>query len=232
MSMHHHAAPRLRAARTTLFAGLALALAVALPAAFAQTASATPLSGTVSVDAGYDTGGTPGGSYFRLEFPGGGGYYDNTSSANADGTYTLLSQGTTGLDLGTNQNPASPAFDLSYNSLSDDILSPTPFADTVNSATYDFSVATPSTDVTVTPNVPHTAVSLDQTGGGTVRPLTGDLSSWTAYWGGQVFTQGSTSLTSSTWNSSTGAVVLNWTSTVVGGPFNGFTGHWHIEGVN
>jgi hypothetical protein len=34
-----------------------------------------------------------------------------------------------------------------------------------------------------------------------------------------------------TYNPSTHAFVLQWTSLIVGGPFNGFTGFWHLEGV-
>jgi hypothetical protein len=34
-----------------------------------------------------------------------------------------------------------------------------------------------------------------------------------------------------TFNPKTGGFVLQWTSLIVGGPFNGFTGLWHLEGV-
>jgi hypothetical protein len=34
-----------------------------------------------------------------------------------------------------------------------------------------------------------------------------------------------------TFNAKTGQFVLHWTSLIVGGPFNGFTGLWHLEGV-
>ena len=34
-----------------------------------------------------------------------------------------------------------------------------------------------------------------------------------------------------TYNAKTHAYVLNWTSQVVGGPFNGFTGDWHLTGT-
>jgi hypothetical protein len=36
---------------------------------------------------------------------------------------------------------------------------------------------------------------------------------------------------SGTFDPTTRAFVLEWTSLIVGGPFNGFTGFWHIEGV-
>jgi hypothetical protein len=34
-----------------------------------------------------------------------------------------------------------------------------------------------------------------------------------------------------TYNAKTGAFVLEWTSYIVGGPFNSFTGIWHLQGV-
>jgi hypothetical protein len=34
-----------------------------------------------------------------------------------------------------------------------------------------------------------------------------------------------------TFDAKTGTFVLEWTSLIVGGPFNGFTGFWHLQGV-
>jgi hypothetical protein len=34
-----------------------------------------------------------------------------------------------------------------------------------------------------------------------------------------------------TYNAKTGQFVLQWTSLIVGGPFNGFTGLWHLQGT-
>jgi hypothetical protein len=34
-----------------------------------------------------------------------------------------------------------------------------------------------------------------------------------------------------TYNAKTHGFVLSWTSQVVGGPFNGFTGDWHLTGT-
>jgi hypothetical protein len=33
-----------------------------------------------------------------------------------------------------------------------------------------------------------------------------------------------------TYNSKTHAFVLTWASAVIGGPFNSFTGYWHLQG--
>ena len=66
---------------------------------------------------------------------------------------------------------------------------------------------------------------LDATG-----TITVDLSSWTAWWGGTNFNQGS-SVAMGTWDSVTGAYDIAWSSTVVGGPFDGQTGNWTLQGV-
>ena len=60
--------------------------------------------------------------------------------------------------------------------------------------------------------------------------ITVDLSSWTAHWNGTNFNQGS-SAASGTWDAMTGAYNIAWSSTVVGGPFNGQTGNWSLQGV-
>lgn len=60
--------------------------------------------------------------------------------------------------------------------------------------------------------------------------ITVDLSSWTAFWNGTNFNQGS-SAASGTWNAVTGAYDIAWSSTVSGGPFDGQTGNWSLQGV-
>ena len=32
------------------------------------------------------------------------------------------------------------------------------------------------------------------------------------------------------YDAATGAFVISWTSQIVGGPFNGFSGYWHLQG--
>jgi hypothetical protein len=34
-----------------------------------------------------------------------------------------------------------------------------------------------------------------------------------------------------TYNADTKAYTLDWTSQIIGGPFNNFSGHWHLEGT-
>lgn len=57
-----------------------------------------------------------------------------------------------------------------------------------------------------------------------------NLSSFTAWWNGTNFNQGAPSVTGS-WNPGTGAYNISWSSTVVGGPFNGQTGNWSFQGT-
>jgi len=68
------------------------------------------------------------------------------------------------------------------------------------------------------------AVSGDLTG----DVLTLNLSSWTCYWCGHVFNQGAMGVTAIT--DGAGNFTASWTSTVVGGPFNGQVGDWTLTG--
>ena len=75
----------------------------------------------------------------------------------------------------------------------------------------------------------------------TAGALSGDLSAFTAYYGGASCNQGApkpddtrpgltTDLTG-TYDAATGRYVIEWVSQIVGGPFDGFSGIWHLEGV-
>jgi hypothetical protein len=71
--------------------------------------------------------------------------------------------------------------------------------------------------------------------------LGGDLSAFDATWNNQSFNQGApkpdgslpgnTSAPSGTFDAATGRFTLTWTSQIVGGPFDKFTGLWHLEGT-
>jgi hypothetical protein len=71
--------------------------------------------------------------------------------------------------------------------------------------------------------------------------LTGDVSAIAASWNNEFFNQGSpkpdgsapglTTPVTGTYDPDTGAFVLEWSSQIVGGPFNDFTGIWHLEGA-
>lgn len=57
-----------------------------------------------------------------------------------------------------------------------------------------------------------------------------DLSAFTAYWNGTNFNQGSSTVTG-TYNGGTGAFSVSWSSLINGGPFDGNTGDWTMQGV-
>ena len=61
--------------------------------------------------------------------------------------------------------------------------------------------------------------------------LTLDLSSWTIFWGGWIFNQGTGgSLAATTYDSVTGNFTADWSALFVGGPFDGQSGVWSITG--
>ncbi len=166
------------------------------------------------------------------EAPGGSDahYLVNGNSTCSDQTYTLFQPGTgSGLVTGGYQPGSSPAFDGSGNALSDQIVQPATFFG------VKFSVTTEATDPQTNQAVPAPSVDAD---GST---LTGNLEAWSAAWNKQYFNQGApkpggsspgfTAGPTGTYDSSTGAFTLTWTSQIVGGPFNNFTGQWHLVGT-
>jgi len=68
---------------------------------------------------------------------------------------------------------------------------------------------------------PHPAPTIDFTVG------TADMSSFYAYWNGNEFNQGSNAAV--VIDNGDGTYHLEWSSLIVGGPFNGFTGIWTLE---
>jgi hypothetical protein len=148
------------------------------------------------------------GSYFRMIYPGGGKYFKNPYSASADKTYTLLSGGSDGgLRTGGLQPAPSPAFDAHGNSRAGRIIRPTNFAG------ISFGLATKGG-----------APSISASGG----KLSGQVNAFTAEWNNLTFKQGGK--VKGTYNAHTHAYVLVWSSLISGGPFNGFTGYWHLSG--
>ncbi len=181
------------------------------------------LKGVLEINPGACTDGTVTGSYFQMVQPGGtpeaGPFIPNADSACADTNYTLLTFGSLdgGLFLGTAQPAPDPAFDATGNGLADRIIAPVKFFG------VDFTLATD-------PAGPMVSV-VEKDG-----VLTGDLSSITAYYGGGTFNQGAPKPDGSgtpaigSMNPSDAHYVLDWTSLIVGGSFDGFTGVWHFEG--
>jgi hypothetical protein len=74
----------------------------------------------------------------------------------------------------------------------------------------------------------------------TGKTLTADLRAFAVSWNNQQFNQGSpkpdgsmpgnTRAVTGSYDSTTGAYSLQWTSQIQGGPFDGFTGLWHLSG--
>ncbi len=194
------------------------------------------LVGTFEITAGEcaDAGVTAG-SYFRMVQSGGtqedGPFIDNADSTCGDTTWTALAPGTDGgLVTGEYQPAPDPAFDEAGNGLAAAIFEPVPFF------AVGFAVATNSTDPQSGTEAPAPALSADDSGA-----LSGDVSAVGVDWNDQSFNQGApkpdgslsggTTAPSGTYDADTGAYTLDWASQIVGGPFDGFTGVWHLEGT-
>ncbi len=184
------------------------------------------LTGLFEIEAGDCAEGTvTSGSYFRMVNPGGtledGEFVANGDSTCTDQTWNALAPGVAGgLDTAALQAVPDPAFDATGNGLADDVIQPVTF----------FGVAFA---VGIDGELP----ALEASGG----TITGDLSSWTAFYGNEQFNQGApkpdgsepglTGGPTGTIDPDTGDFVIDWSSQIVGGAFNDFTGVWHLEGT-
>jgi hypothetical protein len=227
--------------RKTFMALLAVAL-VALTVgacgdddATSSAGDGTPLAGVLSIEAGQCTdAAVTAGSSFRMVQPGGsvkdGPFVVNGDSPCGDKTWTPLRPGVDGgLRLGAYQpQPANP-FDAAGNAISNAIAEPQKWFAVA------FGLATNERDPQTNKKtrVPTVVADGDE--------LSGDLSALAASWNGQHFNQGApkpgggmpgaTSALTGTYDESTRAYTLTWTSQIVGGPFNNFTGVWRLSGV-
>ena len=215
-------------------AAIALAGSTVARAAPANAPKPKALVGTFKLTPGENGGGRVTGSYFRMVLPGGaadqGPFFPNPDSTATDKTYTLAQPGTDGgLATGKYQPSPNPAFGDQGSSLAGRIIKPLPFT------AINFGVSTNETDPQTTTDVPKPKITVK---GG---KLTGDLKAVDASWNFQDFNQGSpkpdgskpglTKAVSGTYDSKTRKYVLEWSSQIVGGPFNDFTGVWHFEGT-
>jgi len=218
----------------TLLGALASSLLALAPPAGAAAGKGTPLVGTFKLSPGECAGYSVSGTYFRMIFPNGnvttGRFFSNPDSLCSNKTYTLAVPGTDGgLMTGKFQPNPVPAFNKTGSALADAIVQPQSFT------AINFSIATSKTDPVTGRSVP--APTIIEKGG----KLSGQVEAWTASWNKLYFNQGSpkpgggdpglTKPLTGTYNASTHAFVLTWTSQVVGGPFNGFTGYWHLTGT-
>ncbi|HXY94159.1 MAG TPA: hypothetical protein VEP49_16900 [Acidimicrobiia bacterium] len=227
------------ATKPTVAAGalvvIALTAMLAGPAA-AKSSKSTALVGTFEVTAAECAAGAPtNGSYFRMVQSGGdttnGPFVPNADSSCSDKTYTALVPGTAGgLVTGKYQPQPNPPFDTSGNGTAAAILAPTKFFG------VQFAVSTNKTDPQTgdAAKVPSLTVSYK-------GALSGNLSAFGVAYGKQQFNQGApkpngtkptgTQGPTGTYSGKTGSFSLEWTSAIVGGPFDGFTGVWHLEGT-
>ena len=201
---------------------LALAAAAAVAASPAHRAGGPPLVGTFRLSPGGYAAGAPTGSYFRMIYPGGsvtkGKFFANPDSPLANKTYTPVKPGSDGgLQIGKYQPSPSPAFDAKGNARTKRITLPAPFAQIA------FGLATLAKDPATGKSLPAPSITVN---GG---KLSGQVSALFAEWNKLYFNQGSTAV-SGTYNASTGAFTLTWSSKITGGPFNHFTGYWHLAG--
>lgn len=201
----------------------------------AATANGT-VTGLLRLDPGRcgDGQGVTSGSWFRMVQSDGtvedGPFVPNGDSPCEDTTWQPLAPGRAGgLLLGEYQPVPDPAFDDSGNARPSGITEPTGWF------AVDFAVSTNATDPQTGTNT--NAPSLTVTG----TEVSGDLRAFAASWNGQHFNQGSpkpdgstpgtTTPVSGTYDPDTGDIVIEWTSLIDGGPFDGFTGVWHLEGT-
>jgi hypothetical protein len=191
-----------------------------------------PMLGLFKLTAGSaPLGQSPSGSYVEM-LNGSGGALPNLSSPSPNKNFTTFAPGVIGGLSTVAYEPApSPAFALgtSGNALADDIVQPVGFEAT------NFSVDTNAKDVQTGQADPIPQI---YDNGGT---LSGQITAWDAQWNGQSFNQGTpkpdgtspaaTTALSGTYDPTTGAFTLTWRSQIVGGPFNGFSGLWHLAGT-
>jgi hypothetical protein len=200
-----------------------------------EGAAGEPLVGLFKLDDGQcSNAGVTAGSYFRMINPGGklgeGPFISNGDSPCGDKTYSPMFPGSDGgLRTGAYQPEVSPPFDSGGNGATETVAKGVPFF------AVRFAVATNEKD--------------PQTGGSAPLPsieakdgkLSGNLSAFAASWNNQHFNQGApkpdaskpglTSGPDGTYDKATKKFTLEWTSQIVGGPFNNFTGVWHFEGT-
>lgn len=185
--------------------------------------SGTPLVGTFKLQAGSaPSGQAPTGSYFEM-LQSNGSPLENLSSPAPNKDYTPLSPGTDG-GLSTSTYQPAPS-----GALGTRVIQPVPFY------VIDFSVETSPTDAQV--GLPDPVPTIDANG----DQLSGQITAWVAQWNGQFFNQGTpkpdgsvpspTTRLAGSYDPATRAFTLDWKSLIVGGPFNGFTGVWHLSGT-
>lgn len=196
-----------------------------------------PLVGTFRLAAGSCSakdGATPKGTYFRMISPGGtvdkGKFFYNPDSPCKDQSFSVQEPGTDGgLVTGTYQPASGKAFDAQGNARAARVTKPGSFT------AIDFAISTNEVDPQSQEKVPAPEIRVED------GRLTGQVTAWSAAWNNLYFNQGSpkpdgtspglTKPLSGTYDAATRRFTIEWSSQIVGGPFNRFTGFWHLEGT-
>lgn len=180
------------------------------------------------------TAGVTSGSSFRMINPGGkageGPYISNGDSPCGDKTYSPMFAGSDGgLRTGAYQPEVAPPFDAGGNGVTESIAKGVPFF------AVRFAVATNEKDPQTGGKAPMPTIEVKD------GKLSGNLSAFAASWNNQHFNQGApkpdgslpglTLIPTGTYDQATKKFSLEWSSQIVGGPFNNFTGVWHFEGT-
>ncbi|GAB11304.1 hypothetical protein GOARA_067_00460 [Gordonia araii NBRC 100433] len=198
----------------------------------AADAAPTRIDGLFAITPGSCSGGSVSGSYFRMILPEGntsGPFLANGDSACSDKTITPLAPGSAGgLRSGGFQPQPAAAFDAAGNALSGSVTRPVKF--------YGVGFATATNQVDPQTRRSASVPVLYHNNG----EVSGNLSAFGVTWNKQVFNQGSpkpgggmpgkTSPVRGKYNPQTGDYAIEWTSQIVGGPFNNFTGLWRLTG--
>lgn len=199
-----------------------------------KEAAGEPLVGTFKLDPGHCDAKGATGSYFRMIQPGGtvekGGYFLNPDSKCPDQSFSVAVAGSDGgLRTGEFQPGPDPAFNKRGDALAAQITKPGTFT------AIKFAISTPSVDPDTGEKLPKPEIRNDD------GELSGQLTAWTAGWNNLYFNQGSpkpdgstkglTTPVSGTYDEESGHFELTWSSTIAGGPFDRFSGYWHLEGT-
>jgi hypothetical protein len=213
---------------------LAIGLGAGQAAASRTAAGGTALTGTFKLTAGSCGAGGASGSYFRMIYPGGtikgGKFFQNPDSTCSNKSFTLVAPGTAGgLVTGAYQPSPAAAFDAKGNAKVATIVAPAGFT------AIKFGLATLAKDPKTGQAAPSPSITVAN------GKLSGQVEALWAEWNHLYFNQGSpkpggkspglTQPVSGTYNATTHAFVLTWASSITGGPFNGFTGYWHLSGT-
>ena len=187
-----------------------------------------------------------------------GPFMINANSPADGGRVTLLKPGTSGgLRTAGYQSQPKPGFDGKGNALADSIVAPTKFFGvrfSISTNEVDLQTKTKVAPPTVVDNGGKLTADLSSWAAswnrqnfnqGAPKPVSGTGAKaagqeqaekafdWVAnkYLGGAPKPTVTGDVATGTYDATTGAFTLQWTSHIVGGPFNGFTGLWHLEGV-